>query len=260
MTSSGTATLDRIADGELVLHGRVMPASNATFVGEVHDVRVVYKPVRGERPLWDFPDGSLAGREEAAYVVSQALGWNVVPPTMRRDGPHGLGMVQVWCEPDPDDEAVTIVPGGRTPDGWRHVFDGLDDRDQVVSLVHESSDALRRMALFDIVVNNADRKGGHVLAMGDGHRYGVDHGVTFHTEPKLRTVLWGWAGETVPDDDLGVLEALADDLRADLGERLLQLLTPHEVAATLGRTTRLLRTATLPQPRGEWPAIPWPPF
>ncbi|MGI8524018.1 MAG: SCO1664 family protein [Nocardioides sp.] len=260
MTAPGTETLDGIADGELLLHGRVMPASNATFVGEIHGVRVVYKPVRGERPLWDFPDGTLAAREAAAYVVSQALGWNVVPPTMRRDGPHGFGMVQVWCEPDPDDEAVAIVPGGGTPDGWRHVFDGLDERDQVVSLVHESSDALRRMTIFDVVVNNADRKGGHVLAMSDGHRYGVDHGVTFHSEPKLRTVLWGWAGEDVPDEELAVLEALAHDLRADLGDRLLDLLTPHEVSATLGRTTRLLRTGTLPHPQGGWPAIPWPPF
>ena len=181
--------------GELTLHGRVMPASNATFVGEVDGVRVVYKPVAGERPLWDFPDGTLAGREVASYAVSEALGWNVVPHTFLRDGPHGLGMVQRWQEPDDAQAAVDLVREGRVPAGWLHVFDGVDEHDRGVALVHEDSAPVRRMAVFDVLVNNADRKGGHVLAMTDGHRYGVDHGVTFHVENKLRTVLWGWMGE-----------------------------------------------------------------
>ena len=171
-----------LLEAELVLHGRVMPASNATFVGEVDGVHVVYKPVAGERPLWDFPDGSLADRERAAYLVSEAFGWDVVPETWLRDGPHGRGMVQRWQEPDPEQAAVTLVPDGAVPDGYRHVFDGVDAQDRAVSLVHEDSAPLRRMAVFDIVVNNADRKGGHVVEMTDGHRYGVDHGVTFHTE------------------------------------------------------------------------------
>ena len=177
------------ADGELVLHGRIMPASNATFVGEVGGRRVVYKPVAGERPLWDFPDGTLALRERAAYVVSELLGWDVVPHTILREGPHGPGMVQLWREPDPQQEAVTVVPEGADPPGYLHVFDGLDQHDQPIALVHEDSAALRRMAVFDVLVNNADRKGGHVLEMADGHRYGVDHGVCFHPQPKLRTVL-----------------------------------------------------------------------
>ena len=184
-----------LLEGELVLHGRIMPASNATFVGEIDDVRVVYKPVAGERPLWDFPDGTLAHRERAAYLVSEAFGWDVVPETWLRGGPHGAGMVQRWQEPDPEQVAVTLVPEGDVPEGWRRVFDGIDGQDRPVSLIHEDSPPLRRMAVFDIVVNNADRKGGHVLEMADGHRYGVDHGVTFHTDPKLRTVLWGWLGE-----------------------------------------------------------------
>ena len=253
-------TTPALHTGELTLHGRVMPASNATFVGEIDGVRVVYKPVAGERPLWDFPDGTLAAREEAAYVVSQALGWDVVPPTFRRDGPHGLGMVQLWCEPDPDDEAVTVVPEGGAPRGWMRVFDGVDEHDRVVSLVHEDSRALRRMAVFDVVVNNADRKGGHVLAMSDGHRYGVDHGVTFHTDPKLRTVLWGWAGQELYDDELEAVERVRDELAGDLGVRLEELVTPREVAATAGRCSRLLRTRRMPRPHGDWPAIPWPPF
>ncbi|HET7430495.1 MAG TPA: SCO1664 family protein [Nocardioides sp.] len=246
--------------GELTLHGRVMPASNATFVGEICGRRVVYKPVAGERPLWDFPDGTLAEREEASYLVSEALGWDVVPLTFRRDGPHGPGMVQLWQEPDPVQEAVTLVPDADVPAGFLYVFEGLDDRDRPVSLVHEDTPELRRMAVFDAVVNNADRKGGHVLAMTDGHRYGVDHGLTFHVEPKLRTVLWGWAGQLLTDEDRVSLDLLADLLDDDLGERLLDLVTPHEVEATRRRVKRLLRIGALPEPGQGWRAIPWPPF
>ncbi len=251
---------ERLTEGELVLHGRVMPASNATFVGEIDGVRVVYKPVVGERPLWDFPDGTLAGREVAAYLVSEALGWDVVPRTWLRDGPHGVGMVQLWKEPDDEQVAVTLVAEGDVPEGWRHVFDGIDGRDQPVSLIHEDSAALRRMAIFDIVVNNADRKGGHVLAMSDGHRYGVDHGVTFHVENKLRTVLWGWLGEPLTRAELAPVRALCAAVAGDLGAALGEHLTGQEIEALLRRSERLVATAALPAPRGEWPAIPWPPF
>jgi uncharacterized repeat protein (TIGR03843 family) len=246
--------------GELSLHGRVMPASNATFVGEITGRRVVYKPVAGERPLWDFPDGTLAGREVAAYAVSEALGWAIVPPTFHRDGPHGPGMVQLWQEPDQLQEAVTIVRDTDVPEGYLYVFEGVDDRDHVVSLVHEDTPELRRMAVFDVVVNNADRKGGHVIAMTGGHRYGVDHGLTFHVEPKLRTVLWGWAGDLLTDEHRACLEQLRDRLDHELGECLLEYLTPHEVEATRRRVTRLLRVGTLPEPGQGWRAIPWPPF
>jgi uncharacterized repeat protein (TIGR03843 family) len=249
-----------LLEGELTLHGRVMPASNATFVGEIGGRRVVYKPVAGERPLWDFPEGTLAQREEATYLVSEATGWDVVPLTWRRDGPHGPGMVQLWQEPDPVQEAVTLVHEERVPAGWRHVFDGLDDRDRVVSLIHEDTVELRRMAVFDAVVNNADRKGGHVLAMNGGHRYGVDHGLTFHVEHKLRTVLWGWAGELLTDEDTACLERVSDALEGELGERLCGLVTPHEVEATRRRVKRLLRVGALPEPGQGWRAIPWPPF
>jgi uncharacterized repeat protein (TIGR03843 family) len=251
---------DELRTAELTLHGRVMPASNATFVGEIAGRLVVYKPVAGERPLWDFPDGTLAAREEAAYLVSEALGWNIVPFTFQRGGPHGPGMVQLWQEPDPVQEAVTLVHTTVVPEGFRFVFEGLDDRDQVVSLVHEDSAELRRMAVFDAVVNNADRKGGHVLAMTDGHRYGVDHGLTFHVEHKLRTVLWGWAGELLTDGDRACLEQLSERLEHDLGDRLHTFITPHEVEATRRRVKRLLRVGTLPEPGQGWRAIPWPPF
>jgi uncharacterized repeat protein (TIGR03843 family) len=254
------APTSSLLDDELVLHGRIMPASNATFLGQIGEVRVVYKPVSGERPLWDFPHGTLADREVAAYLVSEAMGWNVVPQTWLRDGPHGRGMVQVWQEPDPEQEAVTLVPEGQVPDGWRHVFDGIDGHDRPISLIHEDSSPLRRMAVFDAVVNNADRKGGHVLAMPDGHRYGVDHGVSLHEEPKLRTVLWGWAGEPLTNEEVLVLAELEDAVRGGLGEMLAQHLTSREIDALGRRCARLARRGVLPQPRGDYPAIPWPPF
>ena len=251
---------EELAEGELVLHGRIMPASNATFVGEIGGVRVVYKPVAGERPLWDFPDGTLARREVAAYAVSVALGWDLVPHTFLRDGPHGPGMVQRWQEPAEDQRAVDIVAEGAVPNGWCHVFDGLDGLDQPVSLVHEDTPALRRMAVFDVLVNNADRKGGHVLAMADGHRYGVDHGLTFHTDPKLRTVLWGWLDRPLTSQERSTVALLRDGLDGALGTDLAGLVTDLEIEAFDRRCRLLLATGRLPSPHGDWPAIPWPPF
>ncbi|WP_286674191.1 SCO1664 family protein [Nocardioides sp. LMS-CY] len=257
MTAEPVAEL---LEGELTLHGRIMPASNATFLGEIGGIKVVYKPVAGERPLWDFPDGSLAERERAAYLLSAATGWNIVPETWLRDGPHGRGMVQRWQEPDPEQVAVTLVPEGEVPEGWRHVFDGIDGQDRPVSLIHEDTAALRRMAVFDILANNADRKGGHVLEVADGHRYGVDHGVSFHADHKLRTVLWGWLGEPLTEDELAGVQRVLTAVRGPLGDRLAEHLDDLEIEALARRCVRLAERAVLPSPRGDWPAIPWPPF
>ncbi|MBB3044735.1 SCO1664 family protein [Nocardioides soli] len=257
MTAEPVAEL---LEGELTLHGRIMPASNATFLGEIGGIKVVYKPVAGERPLWDFPDGSLAERERAAYLLSEATGWNIVPETWLRDGPHGRGMVQRWQEPDPEQVAVTLVPEGEVPKGWRHVFDSIDGQDRPVSLIHEDTAALRRMAVFDILANNADRKGGHVLEVADGHRYGVDHGVSFHADHKLRTVLWGWLGEPLTEDELAGVQRVLTAVRGPLGDRLAEHLDDLEIEALARRCVRLAERAVLPSPRGDWPAIPWPPF
>jgi len=254
--------------GEIELQGRILPASNATFFGTATldgtSIGVVYKPVSGERPLWDFPDGTLARREVAAYAVSEALGWDVVPPTvLRGDAPAGLGMVQAWREPDPGQDAVDLVPEGPVPAGYLHVLDAYDGEDRPVSLVHEDSPALRRMAVFDVVVNNADRKGGHVLAMPDGHRFGVDHGLTFHVDDKLRTVLWGWATEPLdPEDreDLRGLVARLTDPASDLVATVGGLLAGHELAAAVARCELLLRRGRMPVPASGRPAIPWPAF
>lgn len=247
--------------GEIVLEGRIMPASNATFVGAIGDVTIVYKPVAGEQPLWDFPDGNLAHREAAAYLVSEVFGWDIVPPTWLREGPLGTGMVQLWRDVDPTQDAVDLVPADDVPDeGWRHVFDGFDAQDRPVSLIHEDSPELRRIAIFDIVTNNADRKGGHVLEMAGGHRHGIDHGLTFHTEHKLRTVLWGWVGDQLEPYELEGVERVRAALSGELGASLIPLLTEFEIAAFAGRCDRLLRNARFPRPHGEMPAIPWPPF
>lgn len=252
--------MDLSPTAELEITGRIMPASNATFLGDLDGVQVVYKPVAGERPLWDFPTGTLAGREVASYLVSEATGWGVVPETWIGDGPRGPGMVQRWQDVDPEQEAVTLVPADEVPEGLLHVLDGLGADERPVSLVHEDTAALRRMAVLDLVLNNADRKGGHVLAMPDGHRHGVDHGLTFHDEPKLRTVLWGWIGRELDAEERAGVERARDAVAGDLAGPLLGLVTEAELEATLRRCDRLLARGTFPPPDPGSAVVPWPPF
>jgi uncharacterized repeat protein (TIGR03843 family) len=228
-----------LREGTLAIEGRLVDASNTTLYAAIshEDVTAacVYKPIRGERPLWDFPDGTLAYREVAAYAVSAATGWDVVPPTVLRDGPLGPGMVQLWIDVD-----ETVDP---------------------VDLLRQDHPALRRMALFDAVVNNADRKGGHLLPVPGGHVYGVDHGVCFSTDNKLRTVLWGWRGRRFTDEEVAVLEAVRVEIaHGDLGPVLRGLLAPEEVDVTLARVEKLLARRRFPHPSPDWPAVPWPPF
>ena len=248
-------------DGALELTGRIRTASNATFLASIGETAVVYKPIAGESPLWDFPDGNLAGREVAAYLVSQAFGWNVVPRTWLRDGPLGPGKVQLWQQPDPEQDAVDLVATPETPQpGWCQVFHGRDENDRSVTLIHEDSPALRRMAVFDVVVNNADRKGDHILAMPGGHRHGVDHGLTFHTEHKLRTVLWGGLGEELTPEERHGVEQVRAQLSGELGVALAGLITAAEIAALVVRCERLCADARFPAPEGDMPAVPWPLF
>jgi uncharacterized repeat protein (TIGR03843 family) len=246
---------------ELTLTGRITTASNATFVGTIGDTAVVYKPIAGEKPLWDFPDGFLAHREAAAYLVSEVLGWNVVPRTWLRDGPLGKGMVQLWQDTDPDRNAVDLVAADDIPEfGWKQVLEGQDETGRMVALVHEDTPELRRMAVFDVVVNNADRKGDHILAMRGGHRHGVDHGLTFHRDHKLRTVLWGWLGDTLTDEESDGVDRVIEGLQGELGRNLANLLNAAEVAALAARCARLRLTGRFPAPSGDMPAVPWPLF
>jgi uncharacterized repeat protein (TIGR03843 family) len=257
-----TPVPEALVHADLVVVGRIMPASNHTFLCRLGGtgLQAVYKPVSGERPLWDFTDGTLANREYAAWCVSEALGWSVVPPTVLREGPAGSGMAQLWLDGDPSLDPVDVVAPGAVPEGFRHVLDAFDGDDRPVVLVHEDTPALRRMAVFDAVVNNTDRKGGHVLAMSDGHRWGVDHGVCFHTEDKLRTVLWGWAGEPFTAAEVDGLERVVEGLDGGLCAALEPLLTDREIEALRARCARLLSSRTFPLPAGGWPSIPWPPF
>ena len=246
---------------ELRLTGRITTASNATFLGSIGDVPVVYKPIAGESPLWDFPQGRLAHREVAAYLISQAFGWDVVPHTWLRDGPLGEGMVQLWQEQDPAQYAVNLIPAENVPEnGWKQVLQGQDQNGGMVALIHEDSPELRRMAVFDIVVNNADRKGDHILAMADGHRHGVDHGLTFHRDHKLRTVLWGWQGEALTIEEAEGIDRVSEGLHGFLGQDLADLLSAEEIAALAARCARLRSAGRFPAPSGEMPAVPWPLF
>lgn len=250
--------------GAVEVDGRVLPASNVTLVGHVQlagaSVRCVYKPVRGERPLWDFPSGTLAAREVASYEVAELAGWHHVPVTVLGSGPYGPGMVQQWVDDDGDD-LVDVVPEGEVPDGWRHVLDAYDGEERPISLVHADVQPLRDLALFDAVANNADRKAGHVLAAADGSLRGCDHGLTFHTDDKLRTVLWGWAGERLTEADRSGLCTLVSALEEpETQQRLGDLIEPAELAQLRQRTQRLVRVGRFPQPPESWRAVPWPIF
>jgi uncharacterized repeat protein (TIGR03843 family) len=226
-----------LTGGDLELIGRLWVSSNNALLGVVRgggvEAAVIHKPVAGERPLFDFPDGTLARREEAAFLTSQATGWGIVPPTVLRQGPLGEGMLQLWIRTDPEVDPVELVT---------------------------SADArLRRVAVFDAAVNNTDRKAGHLLPVPGGHIYGVDHGVTFSPVPKLRTVLWAWRGEPFTDDELEVLHGLHADIEGNLGDALRALLDPMEVRATARRIDRLLASGLFPHPDPNRPALPWPP-
>jgi hypothetical protein len=241
-----TATaVEVLRDGSIQLLGRLRGSTNHAMLGRVTrecpppeestSVEAVYKPIAGERPLDDFPDETLARREVAAFLVSEATGWGIVPPTVLRDGPFGEGAVQLWIEIDP-----TV---------------------DVIGMVVEDDARLRKIAVFDAAVNNTDRKGGHLLPIDGGrHIFGVDHGVTFSTYPKLRTVLWGWRGVPFAADEREGLERIGEGLRGDLARDLAPLLSRGEIAATRRRVDELLAAGRFPYPRGDWPAIPWPPF
>ena len=271
-----TDLLSVLATGTIQIEGRMVDASNATLFGTVEcdgvELACVYKPTSGERPLWDFPDGSLGLREVAAYEVSAALGWNLVPPTAwREDGPYGQGMAQAWVvapdgpESEPGAGLIDVVPVGRTPAGWLQIIEAHDHLGQPVALVHADTPELRQMTLFDAIVNNADRKGGHVLVgrvRPDSplSTFGVDHGVAFNEDEKLRTVLWGFAGDPIDEALLGDLERFNEALIGEVGDLLSELLTRRELIRTQRRVARLLRDATYPLPGDGWPSLPWPAF
>ncbi|MBB5152651.1 SCO1664 family protein [Saccharopolyspora phatthalungensis] len=264
MRAGDPAVRELLEHGRLDVRGRLVEASNATlFCGIEADgmsAECVYKPVRGERPLWDFPDGTLAGREVASYLLSEATGWRLIPPTLLRDGPFGPGMVQLWVDTDEESQLVDIVAPDEVPDGWLSVLRAQDHRGDPVVLAHADHEQLRRLAVLDVVINNADRKGGHILHSPDGRVLGVDHGVSLNTDDKLRTVLWGWIGQLLPAETIDRLSELRALMEGALSAELAEHITPKEVQAVNARIERLLEAGAFPAPSGEWPAIPWPAF
>ena len=251
-----------LSGGDLEITGRLLQASNATFLAELNHgtekVSCVYKPTEGERPLWDFPQRTLGLREVAAYEVSRIGGFDLVPVTVLVDGPLGPGSLQVWVEEDEaqtsqlvDLVATTAVPS----DGWFTSVEGLGADDQPVSVIHADRPDLRLLAVFDVVINNADRKGGHIIG-SQGRIFGVDHGVSFHTDNKLRTLLWGWAGSELTAAELAAVARVRDQAAAALRN----LLSAQEIEALVRRADLLLSRRRLPRPHGAWPSIPWPPF
>ena len=214
---------EQLVSQEIELVGRIVDASNASIFCKVGEVNAIYKPIAGERPLWDFPDGHLAWREVAAYKVSEALGLNCVPLTILREGPFGEGSLQLW----------------------------IDDIEEVDERYSERSDGLRKIALLDAVINNTDRKIGHLLYK-NGQIFGCDHGVTFHEEYKLRTVLWQFADLPLTEQEISRLSSFNLDLSG--------LLTEAEIDSLHDRIANLLQEKKFPLPPTDWPAIPWPPF
>ncbi|KRE41424.1 SCO1664 family protein [Knoellia sp. Soil729] len=250
--------------GEVTLLGRVLESSNGAVLVRVtldEESRLaIHKPVALERPLWDYPDGTLAGRERAAYLISEAGGFGVVPATVLHEGPWGLAATQEWVgEPDvAPDLVVDVVSPDEVPHGWREVLRGETPEGEEVVVAHAMDPAVRTAAVFDALINNSDRKGGHLLRMNDAV-WCVDHGVSLGVEPKLRTVLWGWAGQEIPAEDLTRVERVRDALAGEMfAQQLSALLTEDEVAALADRAEHLLAERRHPLPRPGWPAIPWP--
>jgi uncharacterized repeat protein (TIGR03843 family) len=278
------AVVERLECGEIRVVGQVVDASNVALLVELDDVRpglvrpigdtaspgppaplrAIYKPIRGERPLWDFPEGTLAAREVASWLLAEATAYGVVPPTVLREGPFGAGSVQLWIgDPyagqDPAAAVVRVVPSGSRPAGWLPAFDGETRGGAAVTIVHEDAEDMRDAAVLDAVLNNADRKGSHLVRDGAGVLWGFDHGLTLHVEPKLRTVLWGWAGKPLRASDLERLEHLAEELDASpLRTALDRLLPAEDIGALVKRVRRLAAAGVHPRPSRGWPSIPWP--
>lgn len=224
--------------GELKVTGRLVDASNATLLATVgnaqYEFACIYKPIAGERPLWDFSTGTLAYREYAAYLLSSIGNFDVVPFTLLRDGPYGKGMVQQWIN--------------------------IDESLDMLEFFQKVDPALRNIALFDAVINNTDRKIGHLLPDNSGRVFGCDHGVTFHSQNKLRTVLWQWAGLPLAQSEIYRLRELKRLLSSSLGEQLQPLLSVEELAALDTRLSQILTSGSFPLPSDQWPSVPWPPF
>jgi uncharacterized repeat protein (TIGR03843 family) len=256
--------VELVTRGRIEVEGRLVDASNTTLFCAISragvSAKCVYKPITGERALWDFPDGTLAGREVGSYLISEAAGLHVVPPTVLRGGPFGPGMVQLWVDTKDGDDLVDVLTPRDVPPGWRRVLRARDRFGDPAVLAHADHPQVRLLAALDVVINNADRKGGHVLHGTDDRVYGVDHGICLHEENKLRTVLWGWVGEPLPEEAVESFRLLRSALDGPLAVSLAEHVTRHEILALGERVDRMLADPVFPTPNSEWRAIPWPAF
>lgn len=243
--------------GNVHILGQLSTASNATLLCQLPDQRkVVYKPVRGERPLWDFPHATLGLREVLAFEAAQALGSDFIPSTVWvEDGPFGPGSIQEWCE-RPDESLVRVEPLDLMPHGFVSALQGEGEGGEPVHLLHADSIELQRIALFDIITNNADRKAGHLLG-STIDPVAIDHGLCFHPEPKLRTVLWGWAGKPISDEHLAWLSSIADASHP-FYMRITESLSEREAHAFHVRVQSLMEEPVFPRPAATTPSLPWP--
>lgn len=248
-----------LREGELTVLGQLRAASNATILCELPSgSRCVYKPVAGERPLWDFPDGTLARRELAFAGLDAALGIHAVPATVwREEGPFGAGMCQIWVEEDEDALLVDVVPAGSAGPGWVTAFTGEGEAGQALEVIHRGGSELQAIAVLDAVANNADRKAGHLIVDRDGRIRAIDHGVAFHVDGKLRTVLWGWAGEPIGHEHDGLVARIAEVV-GSLPASITDWLDRDEVRTLESRLRRIGDERRFPAPSRDWPAIPWP--
>lgn len=245
---------ETLAASELVAVGHLVDSSNQALVCQLPSFRVVYKPSALENPLWDFPEGTISQREVSASEVDRFLGWNLIPPTVWVEkGPVGEGSVQVFIE-DAEIVDVAIFDSGEVPADWVHVVSGqLEER--VVDVAHTRSSEVYRLAILDAILNNADRKGGHLLRDTSNRLWAIDHGVCFHEESKLRTVLWGWIGDSLGEEEASDIRRLIDAI----DDLELPGLSNEERQALVDRCFRLLSKG-MPEPSRRWPAIPWPVF
>ncbi len=247
----------QLREEELRIEGRFADASNLTLLARTGSgLQCVYKPTRGERPLWDFPSGTLAAREVATYALARAVGWDVVPESvLREDGPLGPGVCQRYVDPA-GAPGVMLVAAADAPEGWCTSASGLAEDGTEALVVHADTPQLQQLALLDVIANNADRKGGHLLTDAGGRVWGIDHGLTFNAEDKLRTVLWGFAGRPVPAALLADLQRLLAGGLEGPGQHLSLV----EADAARARLASLVRHARFPQPQPGWPRLPWPPM
>lgn len=253
--------LQSMTNAPLQVDGQLIAASNATLRCTIEGkLLCIYKPQRGERPLWDFPAGTLTGREVAAREIDRMLGLNLIPPTVwREEGPAGPGMCQLWVDEDDDARLVDVVAPESVPSDWIPILRARDGEGNPVTLVHADDARLQAMSVLDALINNGDRKGGHVITDTSGRVWGVDHGVSLSVEPKLRTVIWGWAGTPIPDHLVEAIRRFIVDLDSGTGN-LQSWLTDLERQALRERAIALVSSQVFPQPSSEWPAVPWPVF